>query len=59
MLGFLGGIRFAPVGGAVIRIIFRTIDIGVQLDPSVKADLLDTVGVAPRLSVESFHGTPE
>ena len=54
---FLFRIRQTPVGSAVIRIVFRTVDIGIHLILTIKLQLAKTCLMAPGSSVEALHYT--
>ena len=54
---FLFRIRLAPVWGTVVRIVFRSVDIGVHLHLSIKTKLLDAVGMAPGIAVKTFDSS--
>ena len=56
--GFLGRVGLAPVGCAVVGVVFRTVEVDIHLVPSVEVQLAYAVFLAPGGSVESFYHTP-
>ena len=59
LLGFLFRIRQAPVRRAVVRVILRTIDIGVHLVLAIELQVAKTCFVAPWSTIETFHHPTE
>ena len=52
--GFVGGIGLAPVGTAVVGVVFRAVEIGIHLETAVEVDEREARLVRPRRAVEAF-----
>ena len=59
LLRLLFGIGQTPVGGTVVGVVLRTVDVGVHLVLAVEFQLAEACLVAPRRSVEALHHAAE
>lgn len=55
--GFFFGIGQAPVGGAMIRVVFRAVYIGIHFVLAVELELTEACPMAPGSPVETFYHT--